>query len=107
MPIYFLHGTGAGAVADAGSRVNIRHSLYVDDYFATEYTGVKRNPSKTFTLGQGQVDQGMERAVQGMKVGGKRRVMIREEVAPELSKELGGIQLHSVLAIEIDLIEVE
>jgi FKBP-type peptidyl-prolyl cis-trans isomerase len=42
-----------------------------------------------------------------MKVGGKRRVMIREEVAPEMSKELGDIQPHSVLAIEIDLIAVE
>ncbi|WP_161604763.1 FKBP-type peptidyl-prolyl cis-trans isomerase [Roseiconus nitratireducens] len=98
---------GAGAPVDADSRVTIAYTIYVDNYFATEFVGVERNRSLDFTLGRRQVGRGMETAVRGMKEGGKRRVMIRNEVAPKMSKDLGGVQPQTVLAIEIDLLEVK
>lgn len=98
---------GTGAVVGPDSRVTIRYTLYVDDYFVTEYVGIKKNRPKEFTIGQAQVGRGIESAVQGLREGGKRRVMIREEVAPDVSKELGGVQPGTVLAMEIELLEVK
>jgi peptidylprolyl isomerase len=99
--------TGTGTIAELGNRVTIRYTLYADTNFATELMGIKKNRTLEFTLGGREVGAGMETAVQGMKMGGKRRVSIREEVAPRISKVLGGVQPHTLLAIEIDLVKVE
>jgi hypothetical protein len=42
-----------------------------------------------------------------MKPGGKRRLLIREEAIPKITKALGGVQPHTQLAIEIEVSKVE
>ena len=59
-----------------------------------------------FTLGVGQVIDGWDQGVIGMKVGGQRKL----KIPPELgygSQDLGVIPPNSTLIFEVELLEVE
>lgn len=76
------HIVGQGAVASAGHRVTVHYTgwLYVQD--AVDKHGLKfdssrdRNEPFTFVLGAGQVIRGWDEGVAGMRVGGKRTLLI-------------------------------
>lgn len=73
---------GKGAVAKAGHRVTVHYSgwLYVQN--AADKHGLKfdssrdRNQPFTFLLGAGQVIRGWDDGVAGMRVGGKRTLLV-------------------------------
>ena len=59
----------------------------------------------TFKLGTGTVIEGWDRGLTGMRVGGRRQLVI----APELgyrAKETGGIPPNSVLVFELELLSI-
>jgi FKBP-type peptidyl-prolyl cis-trans isomerase len=66
---------------------------------------IGREPLR-FTLGVGQVIDGWDQGVIGMKVGGQRKL----KIPPELgygSQDLGVIPPYSTLIFEVELLEVE
>lgn len=98
--------TGDGATADTDSRVKIRYTVYTDRRFTTPLAGAM---SKTleFQLGAKDIDAGLQEAARGMKVGGKRVILIREEVIPTLATTLGGIQAGTQVPIRVELLDAK
>jgi peptidylprolyl isomerase len=96
---------GTGAEAVAGKSVTVH-------YVGTLTNGSKFDSSRdrgrgfTFALGAGQVIQGWDQGVAGMKVGGMRKLTI----PPELGYGAGGyppvIPPNSTLVFEVELLQV-
>lgn len=81
------------------------------------YTGVFENGTKfdssrdrgepfSFSLGEGQVIAGWDQGVLGMKVGGKRNLVIPPELAYGMN-DYGPIPGGSVLMFEVELLDVK
>jgi peptidylprolyl isomerase len=74
-----IKGTGAEAKAGESVTVNYVGVLYSNGkVFDASW---KRNEPFTFTLGQGQVIPGWDKGVAGMRVGGRRELIIPAELA--------------------------
>ena len=73
---------GTGAIATAGSDVTVHYTGWLYDEKAKDHHGevfdssVSRGEPFTFLLGAGQVIRGWDDGVAGMKVGGKRTLLI-------------------------------
>ena len=65
---------GTGARADSGKTVSVHYTGYLADGTMFE-TSTKGTPIE-FPLGQGRVVQGWDQGLPGMKVGGKRQLVI-------------------------------
>lgn len=70
-------GEGTEAVLGAEVTVHYTGRLTTGDEFDSSAPG----EPVTFTLGEGQVIEGWERGVRGMRVGGKRRLIIPPQLA--------------------------
>jgi len=96
--------TGDGAEAQNGSTVSVH-------YVGTLQSGVKFDSSRdrgepfVFTIGAGQVIQGWELGITGMKVGGVRKLVIPPELAYG-ERDLGAIPPNSTLLFEVELLAV-
>ena len=93
-------GTGAWARRDAQLTVRYVGAL-ADGRRFTE----PAEPPATFKLGAGEVIAGWERGLSGMRVGGRRQLII----APALgygARQTGVIPPNSVLVFEIELLSV-
>jgi peptidylprolyl isomerase len=74
-----VKGTGAEAKSGESATVNYVGALYSNGkVFDASW---KRNEPFTFTLGQGQVIKGWDQGVAGMRVGGRRELIIPAELA--------------------------
>jgi FKBP-type peptidyl-prolyl cis-trans isomerase len=100
-----LVGTGAEAVS--GKKVTVH-------YVGTLTDGTKFDASKdhgqpfSFTLGAGQVIKGWDEGVVGMKVGGKRTLVIPGELGYGATGTPDGtIPPNATLKFEIELLKVE
>lgn len=96
---------GEGKEAQIGNKVtvNYRGTLLDGVEFDSSY---KREEPFSFILGQGQVIQGWERGILGMKEGGKRKLVI----PPSLGygqQQVGLIPPNSVLVFEVELLQVD
>lgn len=97
---------GEGAEARSGTTVSVH-------YVGTFANGVKfdssydRGQPFVFTLGQGTVIPGWERGVPGMRVGGRRRLMIPPALAYGQAGSPGVIPSNTALIFEVDLIAVQ
>ena len=97
---------GTGAEAKAGDNVTVH-------YVGTLMDGTMFDASKnhgttgfTFTLGAGQVIQGWDVGVAGMKVGGKRKLTIPSDMAYGNQAVGGVIPANSDLIFEVELLNV-
>ena len=101
-------GTGDEATSGKVVRVNYTGWLYdearPDQKGAQFDTSIGREPF-AFTLGIGQVIAGWDRGVPGMKVGGKRRLVIPPSLAYGMFRN-GPIPPNAALVFEIELIGV-
>ncbi len=96
---------GTGDVAVAGKQVTVNYvGVFADGKkFDSSYD---RGVPFTFTLGAGQVIKGWDVGVVGMKVGGKRILV----VPPELgygSNDYGPIPGNSTLIFQVELLSVK
>ena len=98
---------GKGQAAKSGDKVSVR------------YVGVLYNNNKEFdsswkrgkapfqlTLGQGQVIQGWDRGLIGMKVGGRRRLTIPPDLAYGAQGQPPTIPANSTLVFDVDLTKI-
>ena len=97
---------GTGAEAKSGQTVTVH-------YTGTLTNGNKfdssrdRNQGFSFKLGAGQVIQGWDQGVAGMKVGGKRKLTIPPHLAYGDRGFPGAIPPGSTLIFEVELLSVK
>jgi len=96
-------GTGETAVAGKILTVNYVGTLTDGRVFDSSYT---RGEPFQFVLGAGQVISGWDMGLTGMKVGGKRKLLIPSELAYG-SQSVGGIPANSILVFEVELLKAE
>lgn len=104
---------GSGAEALAGSRVTVHYTGWLHDPAAAESKGAKFDSSRdagkpfSFSLGQRQVIAGWDEGVQGMKVGGQRRLVIPPAMAYGDRGAGGVIPPGAALVFDVELLAVE
>ncbi len=97
---------GDGAEATAGNGVTV-HYAGVSWSNGEEFDASwNRMEPFRFGLGQGQVIQGWDQGVQGMKVGGRRRLTIPPEMGYGAAGAGGVIAGNETLVFVVDLLEV-
>ena len=94
-------GTGATAVAGDVLTVHYIGTLQNGNVFQSSYGG----PPYTFRLGVGAVIPGWDQGVPGMKVGGKRRLIIPPSLAYG-SQGQNGIPPNATLQFDVELVAI-
>ena len=97
---------GDGAEATAGSRINAHYvgvAFSTGDEFDASYN---RGAPLAFQLGVGQVIQGWDTGIQGMKVGGRRKLVIPPHLAYGDRGAGGAIKPGETLIFVVDLVSV-
>jgi len=103
---------GNGAVATAGKRVTVHYTGWLYDPKAEKSHGKKFDSSVdhgqpfTFNLGAGQVIQGWDQGVVGMKVGGKRTLTIPYSMGYGTSGAGDDIPPYAALVFDVELLAV-
>jgi FKBP-type peptidyl-prolyl cis-trans isomerase len=97
--------TGSGATAQAGQKARVHYTGWLTSGQKFDSSLDRRDPFE-FTLGAGQVIKGWDEGVTGMKVGGKRKLVIPSGMAYG-SKGAGGvIPPNAELIFEVELLGV-
>lgn len=96
---------GSGAEARAGQRVSVHYTGWLTDGRKFDSSHDRGKPFG-FELGAGQVIQGWDRGVVGMKVGGKRRLTIPPELGYGARGFPGAIPPNATLVFEVELLGV-
>jgi FKBP-type peptidyl-prolyl cis-trans isomerase FkpA len=95
---------GAGAEAGPGARVLVHYTGWLTD--GTEFdSSVGRNQPFEFQLGRGEVIAGWDEGVAGMKVGGRRKLVIPPALGYGAVAN-GPIPANSTLVFDVELIAV-
>ncbi|WP_428310041.1 FKBP-type peptidyl-prolyl cis-trans isomerase [Hydrocarboniphaga sp.] len=100
---------GSGAEAVAGKRVQVHYTgwLYTDGKAGAKFDSSKdRGQPFVFGLGGGQVIKGWDEGVQGMKVGGTRRLVIPADLGYGPRGAGGVIPPNATLLFEVELLGV-
>lgn len=103
---------GSGKEALPGNTVYVHYTGWLHDPFANKERGNKFDSSVgqqpfSFTIGSGRVIKGWEQGVAGMKVGGKRTLIIPPELGYGAAGAGNGmIPPNAYLIFDIELLEV-
>lgn len=104
---------GTGREAEAGFNVTVHYTGWLYDANKADHKGKKfdssvdRNSPFNFFLGGGQVIQGWDEGVQGMKIGGKRTLIIPSELGYGARGAGGAIPPNATLVFDVELINVK
>lgn len=97
---------GSGAEAKSGDKVTVQY-VGVNYKNGQEFdSSWSRNEPFSFTLGAGEVIPGWDQGVEGMKVGGRRELIIPPELAYGEAGAPPAIGPNETLVFVIDLLEV-
>jgi FKBP-type peptidyl-prolyl cis-trans isomerase len=100
---------GDGKEAVAGNDVDVHYTGWLFDEEAPEHKGQKFDSSLdrgqlfSFPLGAGHVIKGWDEGVQGMKIGGKRTLIIPSEMGYGPRGAGGVIPPNATLVFEVEL----
>jgi len=103
---------GTGAVATPGQKVTVHYTGWIYDERSADRHGktfdssVTRGEPFVFELGAGQVIRGWDEGVAGMKVGGKRTLMIPPAQGYG-DRRVGPIPAGSSLVFDVELLDVQ
>lgn len=96
---------GTGAEAKAGQSVSVHYTGWLTD--GQKFDSSKdRNDPFSFVLGGGMVIKGWDEGVQGMKVGGVRRLTIPPQLGYGVRGAGGVIPPNATLVFEVELLDV-
>ena len=96
---------GEGAVAAAGQKVTVHYTGWLTN--GTKFDSSKdRNDPFVFPLGGGRVIKGWDEGVDGMKVGGKRKLTIPPALGYGSRGAGGVIPPNATLVFEVELLGV-
>jgi peptidylprolyl isomerase len=98
---------GTGATAKKGDEVTVQYVGVGYDSEEEFDSSWSRNEPFTFTLGAGEVIKGWDQGVDGMKVGGRRELLIPGELAYGAAGSPPKIGPNETLIFVIDLLSVE
>ena len=106
--------TGTGAEAQIGKTVYVNYTGWLFKPFATKQHGKKFDSSLDagrtpldFQLGAGRVIKGWEQGILGMKVGGKRTLIIPASLAYGAKGAGGDIPPNADLIFDVELMDVK
>jgi FKBP-type peptidyl-prolyl cis-trans isomerase FkpA len=97
---------GDGAVAEAGQNVSVHYTGWLTD--GSKFDSSKdRNQPFQFPLGGGRVIRGWDEGVQGMKVGGTRKLTIPPQLGYGAAGAGGVIPPNATLVFEVELLSID
>ncbi len=97
---------GEGELAAAGQNVFVHYTGWLTD--GTKFDSSKdRNMPFNFPLGAGHVIRGWDEGVQGMKVGGTRKLTIPPQLGYGAAGAGGVIPPNATLVFEVELLEIK
>lgn len=102
---------GTGAEARGGSVVQVQYVGWIYDDKAPDHHGAKvdssydRNQPISFTLGDSAMIAGWNQGIDGMRVGGKRTLLIPPRLAYH-GRRVGAVPPHATLVFDIELLGV-
>ena len=113
-PAAFSHTdlvAGSGPEARRGARLTVHYTGWLYDAGRPDNKGRQFDSSRgsepfTFTLGTGEVIRGWDRGFEGMRVQGKRRLIIPPELAYGATGTSNGIPGNAGLVFEMELLDV-
>ena len=102
---------GTGASAASGQLLSVHYTGWLFDRNASDNKGVQFDSSAgltplTFTLGAGQVILGWDQGLVGMRVGGRRRLVIPPSLAYGAVRNRS-IPPNATLVFDVELLEVQ
>jgi FKBP-type peptidyl-prolyl cis-trans isomerase FkpA len=104
---------GAGAPIAAGQNAVVQYTGWLYEAGAPDNKGKQFDSSRNsgqpfrFVVGAGQVIKGWDQGVAGMKVGGRRRLVVPADLAYGDSGAGGVIPPGATLVFDVDLVAVE
>lgn len=101
---------GTGPVAQLGDRVSVEYTgwLWIDGQKGKQFdTSASRGRPHQFALGFRQVIPGWDRAIEGMKVGTRARLIIPPSMGYGSRGSGGRIPPNSTLCFEIELVGID
>lgn len=103
---YIDEKVGDGTAAKSGNAVEVHYTGWLKD--GKKFDSSKdRNMPFSFTLGKRMVIRGWDEGVEGMKVGGKRKLIIPFELAYGEEGRLPVIPPKAELTFEVELLKVK
>jgi FKBP-type peptidyl-prolyl cis-trans isomerase FkpA len=96
---------GTGAEAVSGRSVEVHYTGRLTDGKKFD-SSLDRGRAFTFKLGAGQVIQGWDRGIAGMRVGGKRKLTVPAELGYGARGFSNLIPPHSTLVFDVELLAV-
>jgi FKBP-type peptidyl-prolyl cis-trans isomerase FkpA len=97
---------GTGQAANAGDSVRVHYTGFLTDGTKFDSSLDRRSPF-VFPLGAGRVIKGWDEGVEGMKVGGKRKLRIPPDLGYGSRGAGGVIPPNAELIFEVELLGIQ
>ncbi len=100
---------GSGDIAVRGATVEVHYTgwLYSNGKRGRQFETSLKGQAISFVLGKGEVIEGWDRGIEGMRVGGKRDLIIPPQLAYGAEGSPPAIPRNATLEFEVQLISVK
>ncbi len=96
---------GDGETAKTGDRVSVHYTGWLENGMKFDSSKDRNDPFQ-FHLGKGMVIRGWDEGVQGMQIGGKRKLTIPSELGYGARGAGGVIPPNATLIFDVELLEI-